>query len=79
MCACCNSNACMVVEILSISVKKTHTGRQPYVCAIMNGDFVIQISGKWLLGPVGCDFWLTADVLCCSASILHLLSVAVDR
>jgi 5-hydroxytryptamine receptor 1 len=26
-----------------------------------------------------CDVWTWADILCCSASILHLLAIALDR
>jgi 5-hydroxytryptamine receptor 1 len=40
---------------------------------------LLQITKKWIMGPFLCDFWTSSDVLCCTASILHLLAIAVDR
>nr|CAD7407793.1 unnamed protein product [Timema cristinae] len=39
----------------------------------------IEISKGWILGPELCDMWTSSDVLCCTASILHLVAIAVDR
>ncbi|KAH9522848.1 hypothetical protein DERF_006405 [Dermatophagoides farinae] len=33
----------------------------------------------WPWGPVLCHFWISCDVMCCTASILHLCCVAIDR
>ena len=33
----------------------------------------------WVFGPFLCDMWTCGDVLCCTASILHLLAIALDR
>ncbi|KAF3429026.1 hypothetical protein E2986_13206 [Frieseomelitta varia] len=38
-----------------------------------------QINSGWSLGPELCDMWTSSDVLCCTASILHLVAIAVDR
>ena len=37
------------------------------------------VVGRWVFGSVTCKFWLTADVLCCTASILNLCVIALDR
>lgn len=38
-----------------------------------------EILGKWTLGPVMCDLWVSFDVLSCTASILNLCMISVDR
>ena len=41
--------------------------------------YVELCDGRWLLGPLLCDFWVTCDVMCCTASILNIASIALDR
>lgn len=38
-----------------------------------------EILGKWTLGPIMCDLWVSFDVLSCTASILNLCMISVDR
>ncbi|KDR16544.1 probable G-protein coupled receptor No18 [Zootermopsis nevadensis] len=40
---------------------------------------IYQILGRWEFGIHVCKMWLTCDVLCCTASILHLCAIALDR
>lgn len=40
---------------------------------------VYDILGSWPFGPVICDFWVSSDVLSCTASILNLCMISVDR
>ncbi|XP_066588179.1 5-hydroxytryptamine receptor-like isoform X2 [Prorops nasuta] len=40
---------------------------------------VYEVSHEWVLGPELCDMWTSSDVLCCTASILHLVAIALDR
>ncbi|XP_050707120.1 probable G-protein coupled receptor No18 [Eriocheir sinensis] len=37
------------------------------------------IIGKWIFGIHLCEMWLTCDILCCTASILNLCAIALDR
>lgn len=37
------------------------------------------IEGRWSFGAVWCNAWLTFDILTCTASILHLCAIALDR
>ncbi|XP_054469251.1 5-hydroxytryptamine receptor 1B, partial [Anoplopoma fimbria] len=34
---------------------------------------------SWTLGQIVCDIWLSSDITCCTASILHLCVIALDR
>ncbi|XP_075677382.1 5-hydroxytryptamine receptor-like [Dermatophagoides pteronyssinus] len=48
-------------------------------CFVMPLGAVSEIRQQWSLGTLLCDVWTSADVLCCTASILHLLAIALDR
>ncbi|XP_006013522.1 5-hydroxytryptamine receptor 1D [Latimeria chalumnae] len=37
------------------------------------------VSKTWKLGQIMCDIWLSSDITCCTASILHLCVIALDR
>ncbi|XP_050575809.1 5-hydroxytryptamine receptor 1-like [Bombus affinis] len=46
---------------------------------VMPTALIYEISGEWPYGPAMCDFWVSLDVLSCTASILNLCMIAVDR
>jgi len=37
------------------------------------------MTGSWTLGQHVCDLWITSDVFCCTASILNIVVIALDR
>ncbi|CAG9856733.1 unnamed protein product [Phyllotreta striolata] len=37
------------------------------------------VLGSWIFGIYICKMWLTSDILCCTASILNLCAIALDR
>nr|XP_057931666.1 alpha-1D adrenergic receptor [Doryrhamphus excisus] len=39
----------------------------------------LEILGCWVFGRVFCNIWAAVDVLCCTASILSLCIISVDR
>ncbi|XP_066145211.1 octopamine receptor isoform X1 [Euwallacea fornicatus] len=42
-------------------------------------NVVYSVVGQWVFGIHVCKMWLTSDVLCCTASILNLCAIALDR
>ncbi|XP_022235106.1 probable G-protein coupled receptor No18 [Limulus polyphemus] len=46
---------------------------------VMPLNVAYSIIGRWLFGLWVCEMWLTFDVLCCTASILNLCAIALDR
>ncbi|CAF1112087.1 unnamed protein product [Rotaria sordida] len=38
-----------------------------------------EVTRLWVLGNIVCDIWVMIDLLCCTASILHLVAIALDR
>ncbi|RWS29309.1 G-protein coupled receptor-like protein [Leptotrombidium deliense] len=46
---------------------------------VMPLNIVYTILDKWIFGVHICEMWLTFDVLCCTASILNLCAIALDR
>ncbi|XP_017875569.1 histamine H2 receptor-like isoform X1 [Ceratina calcarata] len=48
--------------------------------AVMPPAVVLQLTGgTWELGEVLCDSWVSLDVLLCTASILSLCAISIDR
>uniref|UniRef100_A0A2K6T1C3 Alpha-1B adrenergic receptor n=1 Tax=Saimiri boliviensis boliviensis TaxID=39432 RepID=A0A2K6T1C3_SAIBB len=39
----------------------------------------LEVLGYWVLGRIFCDIWAAVDVLCCTASILSLCAISIDR
>lgn len=46
---------------------------------VMPLSLINEVSVHWFLGNAVCDLWISMDVLCCTASILHLVAIAFDR
>ncbi|XP_030051484.1 5-hydroxytryptamine receptor 1B [Microcaecilia unicolor] len=82
------SNAFVIATVYQ--TRKLHTPANYLIASLAFTDLLVAIlvmpistmytvTGKWTLGQVVCDVWLSSDITCCSASILHLCVIALDR
>ena len=46
---------------------------------VMPLGIVVELTGKWLFGSVLCEIWVSCDVMLCTASILNLCCISLDR
>ena len=46
---------------------------------VMPIAIVVQITGRWWFGVIGCDIHVLLDVMLCTASILNLCCISLDR
>lgn len=46
---------------------------------VMPSALLTEVLGRWSFGTVFCDVWVSFDVLSCTASILNLCAISVDR
>ncbi|CAJ0942140.1 unnamed protein product, partial [Mesorhabditis belari] len=78
--------------ILAIVFERDLRGRPQYylIFSLAVADLIVgvivtplgawfTVTGEWRLGVTLCDFWISVDVLVCTASILHLVAIALDR
>uniref|UniRef100_A0A182JSL4 G-protein coupled receptors family 1 profile domain-containing protein n=1 Tax=Anopheles christyi TaxID=43041 RepID=A0A182JSL4_9DIPT len=46
---------------------------------VMPPAVAVHLMGSWQLGWILCDIWISLDVLLCTASILSLCAISIDR
>lgn len=76
--------ACLVMPLGAVYEVRGEPNSQTLTFMLVAYDLSVsiaysQISRGWILGPELCDIWTSCDVLCCTASILHLVAIATDR
>lgn len=81
-----NILVCIAVSI----VKKLRTPSNLLIVSLAVSDLLVailvmpfavsqEVMGRWVLGYTFCDAWTSLDVLLCTASILNLCMISVDR
>ena len=82
-------NLLVLVAVLRFERLKIPTNY--FVCSLAFADVTVAIlvlplsliydltGGEWWFGWVFCYFWRSCDVMCCTASILHLCCISLDR
>lgn len=82
------SNAFVITTIAL--TRKLHTPANVLIGSLAVTDLLVSIlvmpisilytvSKTWTLGQIMCDIWLSSDITFCTASILHLCVIALDR
>ena len=81
-----------VLVVASICIEKSlRSSTNYYILSLAFADIMVGAvvmpfavyvefsAGVWNLGYQICDFWVACDVMACTASILHLVAISIDR
>jgi len=69
-----------LISTILIFWHKTGSERRAVsVCVVTMSVLQYEMTGSWTLGRHICDLWITSDVFCCTASILNIVVIALDR
>nr|QVK46034.1 G protein-coupled receptor [Proales similis] len=80
----------LLVVVAVMSTKALHTVTNSFITSLAVADMLVAILvmplsiymvlfDDWRFGPLACDLWICCDVLLCTASILNLCCISLDR
>uniref|UniRef100_A0A3Q2ZDB5 5-hydroxytryptamine (serotonin) receptor 1Fb n=1 Tax=Kryptolebias marmoratus TaxID=37003 RepID=A0A3Q2ZDB5_KRYMA len=80
---------CLVITAIAVT-RKLHHPANYLICSLAVTDLLVAVlvmpfsiiyiqKEKWVMGEVVCTIWLSVDIACCTCSILHLATIAIDR
>ena len=80
-----------ILVVLSVfTCKRLRTITNYYVVSLALADLmvatmvmplaiVVELTGRWYFGKIICEIWVSFDVMLCTASILNLCCISLDR
>ncbi|XP_076457364.1 D(2) dopamine receptor-like [Babylonia areolata] len=80
-----------ILVVLSVVREKSlKTVTNYFICSLAVADIMVavvvmpfgvyvEVAGGWWLSDLLCDAWVASDVMACTASILNLTAISVDR
>lgn len=80
---------CLVITAIAVT-RKLHHPANYLICSLAVTDLLVAVlvmpfsiiyiqKEKWVMGEAVCTVWLSVDITCCTCSILHLATIAIDR
>uniref|UniRef100_A0A3P8W0Q8 5-hydroxytryptamine (serotonin) receptor 1Fb n=2 Tax=Cynoglossus semilaevis TaxID=244447 RepID=A0A3P8W0Q8_CYNSE len=80
---------CLVITAIAVT-RKLHHPANYLICSLAVTDLLVAVlvmpfsiiyiqKERWVMGHVVCTIWLSVDITCCTCSILHLATIAIDR
>lgn len=80
----------LLVVFSVLTTKSLHTVTNSFIMSLAVADMLVAILvlplsiymvifNKWIFGTLVCDLWIACDILLCTASILNLCCISLDR
>lgn len=85
---CIMGNSLVILAVLVVAKLKTPSNYLIVSLAVsdwlvglivMPLSIIYELTGRWTLGGKACNMWVTFDVMLCTASILNLMMISIDR
>ncbi len=80
-----------LVVVAVIRTRTLNSVTDYFICSLACADLFVSVfimpfaiateilKGVWLFGVIFCSIWSSFDILCCTASIMNLCAISIDR
>ncbi|XP_072035617.1 5-hydroxytryptamine receptor 1A-alpha-like [Amphiura filiformis] len=81
----------LLVVIAVCRIRTLNSVTDYFICSLACADLFVSVfimpfaiateilRGVWLFGDIFCSIWSSFDILCCTASIMNLCAISIDR